>query len=98
MSVSFSQRVTVAPDVLIRIVGDEAVLLNLKTEMYLGLDAVGTRMWTVLSDAPSLQAAYDVLLEEYAVVPDRLRQDLEAFLSKLLEQGLVEISAAGALK
>jgi hypothetical protein len=95
MSVSFSQRLTVAPDVLFRIVGDEAVLLNLKTEKYLGLDATGTRMWTVLSDAPSIQAAYDALLEEYDVPPDRLRQDLDAFLSKLLEHGLIEISSAG---
>jgi hypothetical protein len=95
MSVSFSERITVAPDVLFRLVGDEAVLLNLKTEMYLGLDAMGTRMWTVLNDAPSVQAAYDALLEEYEVGPERLRQDLDAFLSKLLEHGLVEISASG---
>jgi hypothetical protein len=96
MSVSFSQRVTVAPDVLFRVVGDEAVLLNLKTEKYLGLDATGTRMWTVLNDAPSVRAAYDILLNEYEVTPDQLRQDLDAFLSKLLEHGLIETSAAGS--
>ena len=43
--VSFSERLTVAPDVLFRLVGDEGVLLNLNTTLYLGLNPVGTRMW-----------------------------------------------------
>ena len=94
MSVAFSERVTIAPDVLFRLVGEEAVLLNLKTELYLGLDPVGTRMWTVLSKAPSIQAAYDALLQEYEVGPDRLRQDLDELLGELLEQGLIEVGPA----
>lgn len=89
---SFSSRVNVAPDVLFRIVGEEAVLLNLKTEMYLGLDPVGTRMWNVLTEAPSVQAAYDALLQEYAVEPVQLREDISEFLEKLLQQGLIEIN------
>jgi hypothetical protein len=94
MSVPFSERVTIAPDVLFRLVGDEAVLLNLTTELYLGLDLVGARMWTVLNDAPSIQAAYDALLQEYEVEPDRLRQDIDELLSQLLEQGLIEVCPA----
>ena len=63
MAVSFSDRVRVAPDVLFRLVGEEAVLVNLQTERYLGLNPVGTRMWSVLSSASSIQAAYDELLQ-----------------------------------
>src|SRR6266581_7387610 len=92
MAHSFSSRVSVAQDVLFRIVGEEAVLLNLKTELYLGLDVVGTRMWNVLVEASSIQAAYDALLLEYEVEPSRLREDLDEFLGKLLEQGLIQIS------
>jgi len=92
MAHSFSSRVSVAQDVLFRIVGEEAVLLNLKTELYLGLDDVGTRMWNVLVEASSIQAAYDALLLEYEVEPSRLREDLDEFLGKLLEQGLIQIS------
>ncbi len=94
MAISFEQRVTIAPDVLFRVVGEEAVLLNLKTELYLGLDPVGTRMWNVLKDAPSIEAAYGTLLGEYEVEPDRLRSDLDEFLGKLLEQKLIEIGAS----
>jgi hypothetical protein len=36
MVISFADRVTISPDVMCRTVGDEAVLMNLKTELYLG--------------------------------------------------------------
>jgi len=91
----FSSRVTVAPDVLFRLVGEEVVLLNLKTELYLGLDTVGTRMWGVLIEAPSVEAAYDTLLREYDIEPALLRQDLDEFLDKLLEQKLIQVESQG---
>jgi Coenzyme PQQ synthesis protein D (PqqD) len=90
MPVSFSERVKVAPDVLCRVIGDEAVLVNLRTEMYLGLNPVGTRMWNALSGAASIQVAYDELLQEYEVEPARLRADLEEFIDQLRSQKLIE--------
>ena len=73
----YSDRVTIAQDVLFRMVGDEAVLLNLNTELYLGLDTVGTRMWILLKDSASIQDAFDALVQEYEVEQDRLRQDFD---------------------
>ena len=90
MPVSFSDRVTVAPDVLFRLVSDEAVLVNLNTEMYLGLNPVGARMWRVLSEASSIQAAYEQLLQEYDVEPSKLRGDLEEFIGELQTHRLIE--------
>ena len=87
--VSFSERLTVAPDVLFRLVGDEGVLLNLNTTMYLGLNPVGPRMWNALTSAGSIQAAYDTLLAEYEVEPAQLRTDLEEFIQRLLGQKLI---------
>jgi Coenzyme PQQ synthesis protein D (PqqD) len=94
MPISFSARVSVAPDVLFRLVGEEGVLLNLNTTLYLGLNPVGTRMWNVLSSASSIQAAYDELLEEYEVEPAQLRSDLEEFIDQLLGQKLIVASPA----
>ena len=93
MAHSFTRHVTVAPDVLFRFVGEEAVLLHLKTETYLGLDQIGTRMWDVLTRAPSIQAAYDALLDEFDVEPARLRQDMGEFLEELVGQGLIEVGS-----
>ena len=97
MSHDFCSRVTTAPNVMLRVIGDEAVILNLKSGLYLGLDPVGTRIWTVLSNAPSIQAAYESLLTEYDVEPERLRSDLDELLDKLLEQGLIEIAPGEAV-
>ena len=90
MAVSFTERIKISPDVLFRVVGDEGVLVNLKTERYLGLNPVGTRMWNVLSGASSIQAAYDELLQEYEVEPAKLRADLQEFIDQLLGQNLIE--------
>ena len=91
MSISFSHKVAIAPDVLCRVIGNEAVLLNLKTEHYLGLDVVGTRMWTLLQESASIADAFDALAREYEVTPDELRRDIEEFLSELLEHSLVQV-------
>jgi len=94
MSFCFADRVRVAPDVLFRLVSDEAILVNLNTEVYLGLNAVGARMWNVLNTANSIEAAYQTLLSEYEVEPPRLRADLEDLLDQLLGQKLVEVGPA----
>ena len=41
MTLPLSMRASVAPEVMFRMVGDEAVLLNLNTQLYLGLNPVG---------------------------------------------------------
>jgi hypothetical protein len=97
MSRHFSSRVTSAPDVMLRIIGDEAVILNLRSEVYLGLDPVGTRMWTVLQSSPSIEAAHAALLDEFEVEPERLRQDMDRLLDQMLEQGLIELHPAEAV-
>src|SRR6266853_5183934 len=91
MPLSFSQQVVASPDVMIRSVGEESVLLNLRTELYLGLDPVGTRMWEALVESPSIQQAYELILAVFDVGDEELRRDLEEFIGKLLEYQLVEV-------
>lgn len=93
-AIDFSARIVVPADTLIRDLEGEAVLLNLANERYYGLNRVGTRMWHVLAESDSVQAAYDQLLTEYDVEPARLRADLETLLDKLVEQGLVQLVPA----
>ena len=90
--ISFTSRVVVPDTVLFRELDGESVLLNLKTESYLGLDTVGTRMWTVFTTQPSIQAAYEALLSEFEVAPDVLRKDVENLLEQMVEHGLVELT------
>ncbi len=80
-----------APDVLVRELDGESVILDLKTERYFGLDDVGTRMLTVLAASESIQAGYHRLLEEYEVEPEPLRADITGLVDRLMEQGLVQV-------
>ena len=89
--ISFAKKVVVPDTVLFRELDGESVLLNLATESYLGLDRVGTRMWTLFSTQPSTQAAYDILLTEYEVEPAVLRRDVEVLLNQMIEHGLIEL-------
>ena len=93
MTTSSNSRVSVPLDTLINVLGGESVLLSLKSQQYFGLDEVGTRMWNVLTNSPSIEAAYETLLEEYEVEPETLRQDLYDLLERLAEQGLVEVGS-----
>lgn len=65
--------------------------MSLDAETYFGLDAVGTRFWTALGAAPSIQAAFETLCAEYDVAPEQLRRDLEELLGELVARKLLEI-------
>ncbi|HSE20129.1 MAG TPA: PqqD family protein [Pyrinomonadaceae bacterium] len=92
MPVTFADRVKLPDDVLISSLQEESVILNLDTERYFGLDDVGTRMLSVLTISTSIEAAYNLLRQEYEVDDDVLKQDLLALVDQLVDQGLIEIS------
>ena len=89
MTISFSDRVRVADDVLISNLQEESVILNLDSERYYGLDDVGTRFISVLNESESIEAAYEVLRDEYDVDPHSLRQDLFELVEDLVKQGIL---------
>jgi hypothetical protein len=77
-------------DVLFSVLDGQAVLLNLATGVYHGLDAVGTRIWELLSEHDSLRAVRTAMLDEFDVEPEQLDRDLRDFLSELSGRGLLE--------
>lgn len=92
MNPTLSHQAKPSDDVLFQAVGDEAVLLNLASERYFGLDPVGTRIWTLLSRDPRLQQAFDTLCAEYDVEPARLEADLLDLVGRLAEAKLVQVA------
>jgi hypothetical protein len=93
MQISFSDRVRIPDDVLISRLQEESVILNLDSERYFGLDDVGTRILSVLTNSDSIEAAYQSLLAEYDVDGLVLREDLLALVENLAQQGIVEVAA-----
>jgi hypothetical protein len=90
-AIHFQARARVAEGVLFRELDGEAVILSLDAETYFGLDEVGTRIWSVLGESPTIQAAFETLCLEYDVDKDQLRRDLEEFLGELVACKLMEI-------
>jgi hypothetical protein len=88
---TLESRISVPEDVLFRDLGGEAVLLNLKTGKYYGLDEVGTRMWSLLAQHGQVEPAYRALLDEYEVAEERLRQDLLHLINDLASQQLLQV-------
>ncbi len=87
-------QITIPQDVLFQDVAGEAILLNLTTGKYYGLDEVGTRMWQLLAEHGAVEPAVRILLSEYDVAEGQLRRDLQDLIGKLASNQLIEIHAA----
>ena len=70
---------------------DEAVILDLKTGVYYGLDPVGARIWSLVQEPKQMQQILGVLLAEYEVERDRCEIDLLALMRTLRERSLIEV-------
>ena len=81
---------TVSPDVLFQEVSGEIVLLDLESENYFGLDEVGARVWTLLSEGRHVGEVIDILLGEYEVNRETLERDVQDLLADLLKAGLLK--------
>ena len=92
--VSLTDRAAVPAHVLVRILDRESVLLNLDTEQYFGLDETGTRMWQLVTASPNIEAAYQELLAEFDVEPEMLRSNLMELLTRLVDNGLLQVIPA----
>ena len=90
-----SQRIEISPDVLFQEVSGETVLLDLESEHYFGLDAVGTRIWGLIGEGVSVDAMVDTLLQEYEVERATLEADVAELLSRLAEAGLIRFAEEG---
>jgi len=84
--------ITIPSSVLFYDVEGEAVLLNQDDGKYYGFDAVGTRMWAILSEQKQLRAAHGILLQEYDVSAEQLEHDLVAFVDEMAKHGLVLVN------
>jgi hypothetical protein len=84
-------RAQIPKHVIVRSVADEAILLNLVTEHYYGLDSVAYSMLRQATSCPTLQDALAALLDEYEVEPERLQRDFDSLLEQLRQADLIEI-------
>ncbi len=90
-----NKKIVATPGTLAQEVGDSIVLLNLDTEHYYGLDQVGMRFWQLIVVNPSIEAAVQSLLSEYAVEPELLENDITRLVNALKDAQLISFLGEG---
>lgn len=85
------KRVYIAPNVLMQVLNDEAVLLDLNGERYYGLNRVGTRVWQLLAENSDVDAVLKQLLTEFRVDVETLRRDLATLFQDLVQAKLITV-------
>lgn len=69
--------------------GEGAVLLNLESGAYYGVNEVGSVIWSLLDGTRTLAQVLDELRGRLQDVPDSLDADVQAFLSDLERRNLI---------
>ena len=93
-AITLQSVVTINDDAVSRDLDGEAVILNLGSGTYFGLNGVGTRIWALIQGHKSLGRVFEALQEEYEVPPELLERDLLELVEQLREKGLVNVSQA----
>jgi coenzyme PQQ synthesis protein D (PqqD) len=78
-----------AADVVVRDLDGEAVVLDLATGTYFGLNDIGTRIWQLVAQQKTLIEVVAVLEHEFDAPVDRLEADLRDFVDRLVAKGLL---------
>ena len=84
-------KIQISEDVLWRKVGDEILISDTTSENIFGLDGAGARMWQLIAENGSTDAAVAVLAAEFDAAPDAIEADLNALVADLRGRGLLEI-------
>ena len=82
-------KLTIPPQVMSRLVGDETVLLDLESGVYFGLDGVGMRIWESIGEGRTLGEIAALLVAEYEVDEETANTDVIRFASDLVSRGLL---------
>ncbi len=68
----------------------EAVMMNVDTGKYFGMNRVGTRIWELLDTPVTPVGLSDILSKEFEKAPEDVLGRVMLFLEKLDEQKLIQ--------
>ncbi|MGB3532699.1 MAG: PqqD family protein [Microcoleaceae cyanobacterium] len=81
--------ITVAKNQRSSQLGNEVLILNLKSEEYFGLEWVGAAIWQLISQPRTIQEIRAIILSQYQVEPQQFERDLITFINQLRANGLI---------
>lgn len=87
-SISVESTFVLSKDAVFRDLNGEAVILDLASGAYFGLNPVGTRIWRLIEQDGRLQTVLDELHREYEATREDLERDLLDLVTRLASAGL----------
>ena len=79
----------VAPDIVWRLLDDNAVVVSPREGEVRVFNAVGTAIWQLLVENEGLEKIEEYLSSNYDVTQERVHSDLLAFLEELTDRGIL---------
>lgn len=79
-------------DLVWRGVGGETIILDLRTSLYLSLNAAAASLWQALEKGATERQLVESLCNEFGIGADRAGEDVKAFISCCMERDLLEPS------
>lgn len=76
-------------DVQARVLDGEAVLLNIRTGAYFGLNVVSTHIWELYGEGKTLAEVVDGVLDRFEVECQQAEGDVRDFTQTLVERELL---------
>jgi hypothetical protein len=95
-SITLSSVVAQSPELVSTRLGAETALMSVAHGSYYGMDRVGSRIWELIAQPRRVGSVVDELLGEFSVERSLCEQHVIAFLQKLAEVDLVQVSDAPA--
>lgn len=80
-----------SPNHLHSTIGQDAMILDLHSGIYYGLNHTGNQIWHWLETPKTLMELNKLLLNEYDVSLEIAISDLQVILQQMLDNGLIEI-------
>jgi hypothetical protein len=83
-------RAKILPTVVWRQIGDETLVIDLKSGNSYRLDEMGGKIWRMLAKANGPAAISRALAAEYDIAPTKVRGDIDLMLQGLVRSGLID--------
>lgn len=95
MAIELSSTVRRSEDFLSTGADDDLVLLNLKSNHYIGLDTVGKRIWELLAAPRQVSDVCEQLCREFNGPAEQIHKDVLVFLNEMEREGLINAGEGG---
>ena len=88
-SVPLAHALRINPDIVANRVGDQIVIVHIKTDRIFSLNPTASRFWELLSSGMGKSEIHSTLLQEFNVPKEQLATEIENILSSLKNEGIV---------